>query len=157
MKIEIAVLVKIGMDSHSHIVADTEYRPERVGTRTQVRNGTEVLHTEPFLLQRIFLGVGCAVDLKTGELYLHRLPCTLALYERTRSRDTSTSCNGLELLFGELAQVGYNLNVLDSGTVVKGDKRYILVATTASDPTADVDFCAEVGALERINDYCSLH
>ena len=66
MEVEITVLVEIGMDSHSHIMTNTEDGAEGVGTRTKVRDGTEELHTQSFLLQRIFLRISGTVYLEIG-------------------------------------------------------------------------------------------
>ena len=107
------------MDSHRHVVANTEYRTEGVRARTKVGNGAQILHAQSLLLQGIFLGVCRAIHLQLGQLNLHRLTGTLALHQRTRSRDTRTRGNGLQLLFREVSKVNHNLYILDGRAVVQ--------------------------------------
>ena len=113
MKIEIAVLVEIGVDCHRHVVTDAEDRAKRVGARTQVCYRAEKLHTQTFLLQRIFLRIGGAIDLQLRQLDLHGLTCSLALYQNTRGGDTRTGRNGFQLFLAKLLQIRYDLNVLN--------------------------------------------
>ena len=87
-----------------------------------MRNRAQVLHTQTFLLQRIFLGVGSAEHLKLRQLYLHRLSGTLAGNQQSCGTDACTGSYRFELLLAELAQVGYNLNVLDGRAVIEGNE-----------------------------------
>ena len=122
VEIEVSVLVEVGVDSHGHVVTDAEHSAKRVRTRAQVRNGAQVFHTQTFLLQRIFLGVGSAEHLKLRQLYLHRLSGTLAGNQQSCGTDACTGSYRFELLLAELAQVGYNLNVLDGRAVIEGNE-----------------------------------
>ena len=51
------------MDRHGHVMTDTEDGAEGVRTRTEMCYRAQELHTQSFLLQRIFLGVGRSVYL----------------------------------------------------------------------------------------------
>ena len=113
MEIEETVLVEVVMDCHCHIVTNAEYSTKGVGTRAQVRDCTQVLHAESFLLQWILLWVGCTINFEFGQLNLNGLTATLASNEMTSSRDTRTCCNWFEILLWELCQVHYDLDILD--------------------------------------------
>ena len=157
MEIEIAVLVEIGVDRHRHVMTDTEDCTKRVRTRTQMRDCAQELHRQTFLLQRIFLRISRAIYLEVRQLDLNSLTCTLALYQDTRRRDTRTGRHGFETLLIKFLQIHYDLDVLNRRAVVERDERHAFVAATATNPSSDVDLCPEIGALQCVYDYCSLH
>ena len=111
MEIEVAVLVEVGVDGHGHVVSYAEDGSKCIGTRAQVRDSAQVLHGEAFLLQGVLLGVGGAVHLQFGELYLDGLSGALRLNEYAGGGDARACGDRLELVLRELGEVDNNLYV----------------------------------------------
>ena len=88
VEIEESVLMEVLVDSHCHVVANTEHSAEGVGTWAEVCDGAQILHAQAFLLQWILLWVGGAIHLQFGQLNLYGLTATLASYLMTSGRDT---------------------------------------------------------------------
>ncbi len=66
VEVEIAVLVEIGVDRHSHVMTDAENGSKSVGTRTEMCDCAQELHAQSFFLQRVFLGIGGTIYLQIG-------------------------------------------------------------------------------------------
>ena len=157
MKIEVSVLVEVGMDGHSHVVTEAEHGTESVGARAQVCDGAQVFHTQSFLLQRVLFRVGCAVHQNAVGLNLAGLSGAHTLDERSFAADTRTRGHGLQLLFAEFSKVRHNLDVLDGAAVIEGNETDVFVPATAANPAFDAYFLSIISALERIYDNCSVH
>ncbi len=103
---------------------------------------TQELERMPFLLQRIFLGVGGAVDLKFRCLHFHALSFALGGDEFTLYVNRSPGGDGFQVVVGKPREVEDDLKVLYRGTVVESHELDVLVATAGSHPSFYVHFPA---------------
>ena len=156
VEVEVSVLMEIGVNSHGHVMTDTEYSSERVSTRTKMCDSTQELHGKAFLLQRILFGISSAVHFEFGELNFYILSCALRRHKDTGRGDARAGSNGFELFFRKLCQVHNDLYVLNCRTVIERDEVYGVIAATTTHPATDVNRLVEILALESVYDNCSL-
>ena len=114
----------------------TEHRFKRIGSRTQMRNGTQILKRMTFLLQRIircgspFHGYLCCLDLK-------RLFCFRRRHQLSFYNDCCSDINLADFLIILQTISIYNLNRLKKGTIIHYNESKIFGITVTSYPSAD--------------------
>ena len=111
----------------------------------------------PFLLQRIYIGVGAAVKLYAIGLYLGLLTFTLRLHQCTDDTNTSTGRYRFHLRFRKFGEVHHDLYIFNGRTVIHGNKIHIFIATARTHPTLYIYFCPVKRCIKCIDDFGSFH
>ena len=156
MEVEISMLVEIGVDSHRHVVANAHDSSEGVGAQAQVCELAHVLERLSLLLHRIVVSAQ-AVDFNLVSLYLHGLSLSLAFHQCSYDADAGARSNLLEQIVIDLRWVDYYLYIINSRTIVEGDKIYRFATAMGSHPSLDIHDCAEVPELQDIDNLSSFH
>ena len=156
MEVEEPVLVEVGVDGHSHVVADAHHGSEGIGAQAQMAVLAHILKGLALLLHGI-VAAAEAVDLELLALDFYSLAGTLALYQCTHGADAGSGGNVLEHLGVKLGRVDYHLDVLDGRTVVERNKIDSLAAAVGTHPSLYIYLFSEIGALEGIDYFSSFH
>ena len=144
------------VDSHSHMVTDTEYSTKRISTRTKVGYFTKEFESMSFLLKRISI-ICSTINFNLFSLNFNRLTLSHRLNKDTIYRNTSTSCDWFKILFTKFSNISYNLNIIDRRTIIKSYKANIFITTASTHPTLNVHFCTIISTFKCINNNCSLN
>ena len=143
VQVEETALLEVAVDGVGQSGAHAEHGRERVGARAQVGDFAQELKRVAFLLQRVCLGVGTAVEFELLHLDFNALALALALHKDTRGCEGRTGGERLQLLVGEGVHVEHQLDVADRGAVVEGYELHIFVAAMGTDPSLDADLLAQ--------------
>ena len=155
IEVEVAVLVEIGVDGHSHIVTYAHNGTEGIGAKTQVGILTHILKALTFLLHRIVVATQ-TIDFNAVALNLRCLSIALALYKSTNGAYASACGDLLEHISVKLCRVNNNLYVLYCRAVVECNEVDSLRAAMGTNPSLHIDFASEVGATKSIYNFGSL-
>ena len=156
MEIEEPLLMEVGMDGHSHIVAYTHHGTEGVGAQAQVCILAHVLKRLSLLLHGVVIAAG-AVEFYLPTLYLRGLTGCGALHQHTVHTEARTCGNLFQHRLVDSRRVYNYLNVLDGGAVVEGDEIYSLAAAVRTHPSSHVDHCAIVLTAQHIHHFRSAY
>ncbi len=153
MEIDESPGVEIVVDCECHCVTHPQDSSEGVSPRTQVRNLAKKFERVALLLKRIGGRIGLSVEFQTACLNLHSLSASLGSDEFAFSGDARSRGDFLEKILVESGDIHDNLDIVDGGTVVKGDEVHILVSSFCPDPALCKHRRAR-GGLEKVLDLC---
>lgn len=156
MEIEVSLVVEEGMDSHCHIMAYAHDSSECVRAEAEMCILAHVLECLALLLHRIVCTAE-AVYLDAVALDFRCLSLTLALHKSACCADTCTCSHLLEDISIKLVYIAYDLHIIYSRTIVKGDEVNSLAAAVGAYPPFYADILAELCAFKDVYDFCSFH
>ena len=158
MHIDEASLLEELMNGISDQRTHTEYSLKRIGTRTQMRHGTQIFQGVALLLHRVIRS-GCPLKLHTCSLNLKRLLRIRCRYECAFYDHSCTDVDLADLCkIFQLIRV-YDLKGLKKRTVMQYNKTKCLRVTVAANPAADRDFFSDIsiGVVVELFYCCEFH
>ena len=115
---------------------NSEHCLERIGSGTQMCNGTQIFKAVTLLLQRVIRSA-CTFHYNLVCLHLKGLFCTGRLYNRTCYNDSCSDADfGNICIIIQLVRCVYNLQRLKKGTVIYNQESKIFGIPVASYPAA---------------------
>ena len=151
-----AMLMEVGMNGHSHVMAYAHHGSEGVGAQTHVGMLTHILEGLPLLLHGIST-VAETINDKFLGLDLTTLTGCRTLDKSSDNTDTTTCSNVLQQLVVKLCRVNDHLHILDGRAIVERNEVDILVTAVRAYPTLHTDFLSVFRALQHVNYLCAFH
>ena len=155
MEVEETVLVEVSVDSHCHVVTDAHHCTECVGAQTQMGILAHVLECLSLLLHGIIASAE-SVEFEAFALYFRCLSLALAFHQCAGCADAGTGGNLFEQSVVEFRRIDNNLYVVDCRAIVECYEIDGFAAAVGTHPSFHVYGASEVGALQRIYNFCSL-
>ncbi len=154
IQIDEALVVEELVDGEGHGVTDAEHGTEGIRAQAHVGDAAQVLQRCILLLQGIAHGIALAIDFNAGGLDFHGLAAAHGLDEFAGHFQAGSGGDAFHQFLVEHAHVGYDLDIVDGGTVVEGDEFDLFVASLCPDPSfgEDIGPCRH---FQQVLDFCS--